>query len=184
MDPFQDFLLSRGEKVDPCAARAAAFEGPVDLCAYPRLMEKGNDQLCKVDLSRVDDFRLTGKREEAREPAEHVVDSVGKDAMGSDATQLARKLALREWAPLSDFASHRPEMIVFPDLDEMRHEGRILAERVGKRCRLGRRGRKAVDVKRERLAVAQSAYQQFVPYEVLQQSLGPDEELVPGMNPQ
>ncbi len=147
-------------------------------------MQERHQDLGEAHLLRTDRRVTIGEEEQARELAERVVGSVREYTLGARAAQLVRQGAAAKGSAGPGVADHRLKAIVFPGLHEMRHQSHVLAERIAERRRLERRGDNGFDEIRLLSRVAHRTNQDLVLHQVLQQALGPGEELVPGVHPQ
>ena len=76
---------------------------------------------------------LAAEREKARHFAENVVGAVRENDVGADACDLAPESAARERPRIGHLARDRAKLVVFPGLDEMRHQRRVVTERIAEK---------------------------------------------------
>src|SRR6267142_4045393 len=134
MNPFQDFLLARGQNAGTCRMYGGGtFYRPVYLGAYPRLVQERHDQLDAIDLPRTQGLRPAGKNEEARGFPESIVGSMRDDGVRPYSVEFAPQRALGERVRAPCFADHRPVGVLLPRLDKVQHHGSVLAEQVAEK---------------------------------------------------
>src|SRR5258706_15113343 len=90
MNPFQHFLLTRGQNAGTCRMHGGGtFCRPVYLSAYPRLLQERHDQLDAIYLPGTQGLRPAGKNEEARRFPESIVGSMRDDGVRTYSVELA-----------------------------------------------------------------------------------------------
>src|SRR5713226_587318 len=89
MNPFQDFLLARGQKAGTRSLYGSALYRPVDLSAHPRLVQERHDQLDAIDLFWIHGLRLAGKNEKARRFPESIEGSMPHHGVRPDSVEFA-----------------------------------------------------------------------------------------------
>src|SRR5205807_888192 len=81
MDPAQDLLLARSERVDALRRRAALLERAAELRTHPRKVQERGDQLERKRLLAIEVARHGSQHEQAHGLAERVVGTVRQNAL-------------------------------------------------------------------------------------------------------
>src|SRR6266850_6443615 len=139
MNPFQDFLLARGQNAGTRRLYGSAPYRPVDLSAHPRLVQERHDQLDAIDLFWIHGLRLAGKNEKARRFPESIEGSMPNHGVRPDSDEFAPQLALGERTRVPCLADHGPVGVLFPGFYEVRHHRCVPAQHVAEERGLERR---------------------------------------------
>src|SRR5579864_5211156 len=179
--PAQDLLLARGEKIRRVGCRLGLFGRTRQLRAHPGEMQEGSDELEHEGLLGTYVSGHPPEYEEAHGLAERVVSAVNQHVVRARGMQLCGELPVCEGTGARHTADRRMELRLDPAPHQLGDRLHVLLEEPAHALGVDPRAGEAIDLVGHGPPFPQSAQQQLMPEEVLQQTLSPAEQLRPGV---